>query len=135
MLEWLSPLLALALPYLARRDIVCSCDCSGSTDSAVLGILREQLARCGPQNLTPLAAESGCLLVAFLALLLGAVLGALCSWALLRQTATEAIGHSALPAAVSRRRGLALTGPTAPSDGGSEGAEHSPHAGAGRLLR
>ena len=73
----------------------CRCECSCGGDNRVLAILSEQLARCGPEHLSPAACDwTGS--TVFFAFLAGAALGALVAAAMTEAHAAPApLGHLA----------------------------------------
>ena len=83
----------------------CRCECSCGGDNRVLAILSEQLARCGPEHLSPAACDwTGS--TVFFAFLAGAALGALVAAAaplLLRRPPVPAPAEAPVAAAVGDR--------------------------------
>ena len=83
---WTPTLIGQALSGLAGGSLhrcQCLCECSQKADAEILGLLKGQLDRCGPSNLTPVCpACLECsftppLLTGFLLILIGFLAGAL----------------------------------------------------------
>ena len=110
---------ATVVALFAGRRSTCECVCNSHVDAQIVGILREQLTRCGPEHLSTARTSGDAVATFFLGVAFGVLLCGSCAllYALIvaqRSSATSRAPDRASAAqspqrTLERRKGLALT--------------------------